>query len=253
MALPPIEGIIDRRLLVNYRVDPKVASVLVPRPFRPQLVNGYAVAGICLLRMVELRPRRAPRWLGLRSENAAHRVAVEWDDEDGTHSGVYIPRRDSASIANVIVGGRIYPGVHHRARFDVDETEESVAVRVASNDGSTVVDVEVDTSDRLRDSQLFADVEDASQFFERGGVGYSATSDPTRFDGLQLRTSAWSVVPTTVRRARSSFFENESQVPKGAAVLDCALLMRRVPVVWFAQPSLYLEVTGDHAAPAPSR
>jgi hypothetical protein len=40
MRLPAIRGTIDRRLLVNYRVDPSVAARLVPRPFRPLLVNG---------------------------------------------------------------------------------------------------------------------------------------------------------------------------------------------------------------------
>jgi len=38
----------ERRLLVNYRVDPDVAATLLPAPLRPKLVNGWAVAGICL-------------------------------------------------------------------------------------------------------------------------------------------------------------------------------------------------------------
>src|SRR5207245_11165295 len=104
MGLLAIEGTIDRRLLVNYRVEPEIARAVLPAPFRPQLVNGSAVAGICLLRMTDLRPRNTPRWLGLRSENAAHRVAVEWDTDQGTRRGVYIPRRDSASVVNVVVG-----------------------------------------------------------------------------------------------------------------------------------------------------
>jgi hypothetical protein len=48
-------------------------------PFRPQLVHGWAVAGICLIRLGRLRPSRVPSAVGLRSENAAHRIAVEWD------------------------------------------------------------------------------------------------------------------------------------------------------------------------------
>jgi hypothetical protein len=129
-------------------------------------------------------------------------------------------------------------------------------VHLASNDRSTEVDVEVQVSDRLPRSELFADVLAASQFFERGSVGYSATSDPTRFDGLELRTSAWSVTPVKVLHARSSFLEDESLVPTGTAALDCALLMRCVPVRWFAQPSLHgAPITGLHrpARRRPSR
>lgn len=50
MRSPVIEGTVERRLLVNYRVDPDLAAAVVPPPFRPQLVNGWAVAGICLIR-----------------------------------------------------------------------------------------------------------------------------------------------------------------------------------------------------------
>ena len=106
--LPVIDGEIERRLLVNYRVDPQVIARVLPDPFRPQLVGGAAVAGICLIRLGQMRPRHTPRWVGLRSENAAHRVAVEWDTADGPQAGVYIPRRDSDSWANVLLGGRIF-------------------------------------------------------------------------------------------------------------------------------------------------
>src|SRR5262245_14353375 len=119
--LPDLAGTVDRRLLVNYSADPGVIARLLPAPFRPQVVRGRAVAGICLIRLRHMRPAGLPSWLGLVSENAAHRVAVEWDTPRGVRSGVYIPRRDSDSLVNVVVGGRAYPGVHHRARFDVDE------------------------------------------------------------------------------------------------------------------------------------
>ncbi|MEA2492488.1 MAG: hypothetical protein QOJ29_399 [Thermoleophilaceae bacterium] len=38
--------------------------------------------------------------LGLRSENASHRIAVEWDTAVGIRTGVYIPRRDTGSGLN---------------------------------------------------------------------------------------------------------------------------------------------------------
>jgi hypothetical protein len=38
-----MSSVIERRLLVNYRVDPGVAARLIPTPLRPQLVNGWAV------------------------------------------------------------------------------------------------------------------------------------------------------------------------------------------------------------------
>jgi hypothetical protein len=64
--------------------------------------------------------------MGLRSENAAHRVAVEWDEDGAIRTGVFIPRRDSSSRLNALVSGRVFPGVHHHARFHVSETEDVV-------------------------------------------------------------------------------------------------------------------------------
>ena len=79
MRIPIIRGIIDRRILANYHVDPDVMARILPPPFRPKLVNGYAIGGICLIRLKGLRPRFFPFPLGIQSENAAHRIAVEWE------------------------------------------------------------------------------------------------------------------------------------------------------------------------------
>ncbi len=109
MRLPQIEGRIERRLLVNYRVEPEAIARVLPEPFRPQLVGDAAIAGICLIRLGDMRPRRLPRWMGLTSENAAHRVAVEWDTAAGPRTGVYIPRRDSDSWVNTLWAGGSTP------------------------------------------------------------------------------------------------------------------------------------------------
>lgn len=229
---PSLAGEVERRLLINYRVDPAVIAAVLPPVFRPVLVNGFSVAGICLIRLGGMRPAGLPRWVGLGSENAAHRIAVEWDSPDGVQSGVYIPRRDSNSWVNVAVGGRLYPGTHHRASFDVAESRSELRVGFAARDGSAAVRVAVRVEERLVGSELFADTAAASAFFERGALGFSATNDPDRFDGLALETGTWQVEPATVLEAHSSFFDDASTFPAGSAQLDCALVMRRIPVTW---------------------
>jgi hypothetical protein len=76
MRFPRVHGTIRRRLLVNFRVAPDVIQRLLPAPFQPKLHHGRAIAGICLIRLEGIRPRRFPSMLGLSSENAAHRIAV---------------------------------------------------------------------------------------------------------------------------------------------------------------------------------
>ena len=80
MYIPSLSGIIDRRMLVNFSADPEVVRRLIPAPFRPQVYNGHAVVGICLIRLKDIRPKGLPSFLGMSSENGAHRFAVEWED-----------------------------------------------------------------------------------------------------------------------------------------------------------------------------
>src|SRR5262245_25184754 len=114
---PVLRGVIARRILLNYRADPEVVARALPPCFRPQLQSGHAIVGVCLIRLQQVRPRGWPAWLGVSSENAAHRAAVEWDTPDGPRQGVYIWRRDTGSRLNAWAGGRVFPGLHRRSEF----------------------------------------------------------------------------------------------------------------------------------------
>ena len=229
-----LDAVVERRLLLNYRADPDVVAQLLPPPFRPQLRGDYAVVGICLLRLGRARPAGLPAVIGLGSENATHRIAVSWGAADNPRTAVYIPRRDSGSRLNVAVGDRLFPGVHHRAVFDVAERPDRLRVAYATNDGSTAVDVEVRLADALRDSVLFDDVDQASEFFRLGSIGYAAGREPAEFEGLEQVSSQWRVDPCVVDRAASSFFDDRSVFPAGSIAVDSALVMRKVAVRWTA-------------------
>jgi len=115
------------------------------------------VAGIRLIRLAQIRPAGLLRWVGRRSENAAHRFAIEWDEDGTVRSGVFIPRRDTDSALNVALGGRLFPGHHHRADFAVDEQAAHLAVAFTARDGSQSVATELELTDALTPSTLFDD------------------------------------------------------------------------------------------------
>ena len=92
MKIPVIRGTIDRRILANYRIDPEILRSILPNPFRPRIVGGFGMGGICLIRLKSVRPRFFPFPWGIGSENAAHRFSVEWDVDGKSCEGVYIPR-----------------------------------------------------------------------------------------------------------------------------------------------------------------
>jgi len=235
MRIPVIHGVIARRILVNYRVEPARLAALLPAPFRPQQVNGWGMAGICLIRLRGVRPRWWPAWLGIRSENAAHRIAVEWDEGPAVRRGVFVVRRDSSSRLNALAGGRLFPGVHHHARFDVQEGADRYQVRMNADDHGAALAVDgVQTADWPATS-VFASLAEASAFFAAGALGYSPGRRPGCCDGLELRCRDWQVAPLAVRHAASSFFDDRMHFPAGTAAFDCALLMRDVVHEWHSR------------------
>lgn len=238
MRIPVIKGVIDRRILANFRVAPDAMARQLPPPFRPKVVHGYAIGGICLIRLKAIRPRFLPLPVGLRSENAAHRIAVEWDGDDGPHEGVYIPRRDTDSRLNSLVGGRLFPGEHHHARFTVEESGDRYSVRMRSDDDATSVAVVAHLTDEFPAGSVFASLDEASVFFEAGSLGYSATRAAGRYDGLELRCGNWKVQPLQVEQVESSFFEDQSRFPAGTVEFDCALLMGGIDHEWRVRDDL---------------
>jgi len=241
MRLPTIEGTIRRRILVNYRVNPTVIQRLLPSRFRPKLYEGRAVAGVCLIRLEHIRPKILPAFIGINSENAAHRIAVLWDDEQGvTREGVFIPRRDTNSEINHLMGGRVFPGEHNKAAFRVQESETEISFSMESRDGKVKVDLAGRISDALPNSSVFPSLSAASSFFETGSLGYSVTGDAHRLDGLELETKEWRVEPLQLDRINSSFFADEERFPKGSVEFDHALIMRNIAHEWHSASDLYV-------------
>ncbi len=75
------------QIIVNYRVDPKVAAALLPAQFRPRIVNGHAVGGLLV-----------------RDDTVEYRIAVEsgaylLNSETGPLLAEELPRQVYASFA----------------------------------------------------------------------------------------------------------------------------------------------------------
>ncbi|MEP6662233.1 MAG: DUF2071 domain-containing protein [Verrucomicrobiota bacterium] len=239
MNLPIIQGIIRRRMLVNYRVEPEIIQRQLPQKFRPKLYDGFAFAGICLIRLERIRPKGLPSFLGINSENAAHRIAVLWDDENGNvQEGVYIPRRDTDSRLNQIAGGRLFPGEHHAAKFRVKDGSDGIDFSMRSDDGQTSVTLRGVTGENLPDHSKFRNLAEASEFFERGSLGYSAKKGGEYLDGLRLKTFSWKVKPLDVTHVASSYFVDQLKFPQGTIAFDCALIMRDIEHEWISEKNL---------------
>jgi len=231
-----LTGIIDRRILLNFRADFAVIRKFLPAPFRPQVVQGQAMVGICLIRLKNERIKGLPPVFGLTSENGAHRFAVEWAVDGQVRKGVFIPRRDTSSKLNYLLGNQ-FLGVHHRSVFEVTEGAGNYAVAFHSTD-NTHLAVEAQETNNWPTTSVFSTLEQASEFFRQGAVGYSPQSNGCGFDGVELSTAQWHVSPLAVQQVSSSFFSNKEFFPTGSVVFDNALLMRDTAHEWQRLPLL---------------
>jgi hypothetical protein len=229
MKMPTIQGVIDRRMLINFTADPAIVQGLLPDPFRPKIYKGKAIVGICLIRLKNIRPKGFPAITGIGSENAAHRIAVEWTENGKTREGVYIPRRDSSSILNKLAGGRIFPGKHFLAKFDVREADGHYHIAFKSSD-NTSISVDAEKTSDLEKGSIFETLNNASAFFEKGATGFSPKKN--QLEGITLHTFNWLVEPLHVTAVYSSFFQNKNIFPEGSIKFDNALLMTEVKHEW---------------------
>lgn len=227
-----VRGIIARRLLVNFRADPTVVQGILPAPFRPKRIKGWSVVGICLIRLEAIRPWGWPKMFGLASENAAHRTAVEWDEGSLRREGVFIPWRHSNSWLNCRLGGRFFPGIHHRAAFTIRDRGHRLELTVRGRSDSGDTRVVGETTERIRQGSVFASLDEATVFFQNGAVGWSPSRDPGVCEGLELRTDDWNLTPFAVEHVRSSYFQDPRRFPPGTCELDSAFLMRGVRHAW---------------------
>ncbi|MDQ2800601.1 MAG: DUF2071 domain-containing protein [Armatimonadota bacterium] len=239
MNLPEVQGLIRRRILVNFRVDPDVMQRQLPAPFRVKTVGGKALAGICLIRLEQIRPGFVPLPLGAASENAAHCVAVCWTDPSGEErEGVYISRRDTSSHLTHWVGGRLFPGEHQHAAFQICDEGGRIDFAMRSDDGEVTVRLRGQETDEFPNESLFSSLGEASAFFQTGSVGYSATAQGGHADGVRLSIASWRVTPLHIESVYSSCYADESRFPAGSIAFDCALLMRDIPHTWLPMPEM---------------
>ena len=231
MKIPIIHGYIERRILINFTADPKVVEKIIPFPFRPKLYKDKAIVRICLIRLKDIKPKGLPNFVGANSENGAHRIAVEWDENGETKSGVYIPRRDSSSKLNTIIGGRVFPGKHYHAKFNVEENNGNYHVDFTSSDNTEIL-INAKEVTSFNNNYIFETLENVSDFFESGDLGYSPNNE--KFEGLRLNAYTWKVRPLEIKNVKSSFFENEEIFPKGSINFDNALLMTDIEHEWLS-------------------
>lgn len=234
MQFNVMAGVIDHRILLNYRVDPKVLGKQLPSPLQPKLVKGWGIGGICQVSLSRMRPRGLPALAGVHSHNAAHRIAVRHPDGEG----VYIPRRDTNSQLNQFAGGRLFPGLYALSQFEVEANGDSYSVEITDEAGHRLMLIQGRVAERVHEGSLFKSVEEGSAFFKAGDTGWSPGKTPGLLDTIELWTREWRIEPFAVTSQHSAYFTDEGLFPAGSVEFDSAFIMRGLEHEWRAHEGL---------------
>ena len=230
--LPVLEGIIARRILINFRAAPSIVSGLIPPSLEVITLRGSAVIGVCLIRLEQLRVKGFPELVGISSENMAHRIAVRFPEKGQMREGVFIWRRDTDQKLISLLGGRLFPGVHQSARFEVFETPGALRMQVETKDHAADVDLQAQFGTSWKSTPLFPTFDAAVDFFRKGDCGYSCSLYRGQLEGMRLQTLKWGMEPITVPRVKASFYRKLPGSLDHGIEFDCALAMRGIPHEW---------------------
>jgi hypothetical protein len=146
------------------------------------------------------------------------------------------------------LGGRFFPGVHSRARFRVAETGDHYRVEV---DGELKVLIEGRATDDWPESTVFGSLDEASEFYRGGAIGFSDARTAGKYEGLELRIPEWKVRPLAVERVSCNVFDDPTRFPPGTAAFDNALLMRTVKNEFYGRGSFCCPTTAQAPASVP--
>jgi hypothetical protein len=236
--IPVLKGLIARRVLLNFRADPQVVQKVLPKPFVAGTFQGSAIVGVCLIRLEQLRPKGVPARIGMASENMAHRVAVLYPANGKMKPGVFIWRRGTDQRLVQMFGGRLFPGVHHGARFRVREDGDGIDMDVTTDTGEADVSFCASDLRTWQSTSAFRNLDEASEFFQQGGCGFSCSLKGDSVEGIELKTLHWSMKPLAIQLKKAAFYFNSTHFPKGSVEFDCGLIMRAVPHEWHEIPDV---------------
>jgi hypothetical protein len=229
-----VAGLLDHRILINFRVDPEIMRKNIPPYFTPKIVSGYAIGGICQVSLSEIRPKGLPAIVGTKSHNAAHRVAVS----SPAGEGVYVIRRDTSSPLNALLGGRFFPGVHGKADFNISSNNDIYNVIINSNDGKPFIKISGIISDSLPAGSVFKSTDDASEFFRGGNIGWSLNLNGDGYETVELKTMEWKIQPLETSEVYSDYFMNNQSFPAGSVEFDSAMIMRGLEHSWLRHENI---------------
>ena len=212
--LPSVRALMEERLIFNYRLPAEHLEGLLPVPWlTPQLVDGSAVASVCVLRLSRIAAGSIPSFLGARSISTARRYGVL----DGRHNGspaVFVTERTTNSTPGSFLTGIGFSARHEYVPASVHRDGWSTLVTLGAGRFHGRVAPAHQWS-----SSLFPALESFSTFLAEGVRSYGTSRHAGRLTVLDLSKEDSGYTPLTAQEIGGSSVQPWMEA---GAVLDSA-------------------------------
>jgi hypothetical protein len=189
------------------------------------VTDDRTVVGICLLDIADIRPTGLPAPAGIRIQTPVHRIAVDWDGEDGRPvSGVFVTVRHTSARLAAFAAVRLFPGVHERAEVFLDEDDRRIEWSVQPHDPNSAFGV------RIAATFGSAAPAEAPESVGRTCLGATVGVSPDRrgrLEAAHMETTHQRAITLDLDALNSRFLDGFSTATPGPSYL-----MRDVEVVW---------------------
>jgi len=108
-------------------------------------------------------------------------------------------------------------------RFHVHEDENHLAMEVKSADGKADVSFSARVLPEWHGTVSFETLDEISEFFRKGDCGFSCSLRGKEFEGLQMKTLHWAMVPMEVEAQHCAFYSDTSRFPRGSIEYACSV------------------------------
>ncbi|GAA3293694.1 hypothetical protein Dvina_19565 [Dactylosporangium vinaceum] len=200
--LPSVRALVNERIIFNYRLPADYLKRLLPVAWlTPQLVDGSAVASVCVLRLSRVTAGPFPSVLGVHSVSSARRYGV-LDERSGGSPAVFVSERTTNSALGSLFTAAGFSAQHDYLPAAIGDDGESILVTLG-NDRFTGRAVPAS----LWSSSLFPELEDFSTFLAEGVRSYGTSRREGRLTILDLFKEDRGYQPLAAREVGGSLVQ----------------------------------------------
>jgi hypothetical protein len=206
-----MKGTIEKCWLFAFRTPVAEARARLPAPLEPVTRGGFAFWNVVVCRIGAMRPRFAPRLLGMSYWHVAYRLYARHRSLEGLH----FVRSDCDSAVMSWMGNVTTDFNFHPAGVRVEEEPARVRIAIDSPDAPATAELDRRAIPALGAGSPFGSVGEASEFLKYKPCGLSVGSDGTvNVVRIVRDEAAWHGRAVAVASQRWSFFGGLEAVPE---------------------------------------